>query len=300
MPIWEDIYDPNESEKKLMRENPEFSKTSIESAYLAQTVMTFLYLSPYQQHNNGDAFRHCLWSSIVAKRISPEWAIRWTTAHEEGLSSGDIRRKMDINNNAEGIKIVRESPTLKVSDLIYRCCQLIHQGRLRKVQKKILVATDSSGFNVPNIFLVISERANEVLDFIADYYKEKAEERDADENSALHRCIMDDYEYGFNILVSIMDVNSSGNSGLTPLMICSTCSHGYKYAGKLIAHGANADYQEENYGENALMKAAVYGNREMINVLLPASNKKIKSNNGFTAYDLAMNENNLEIAKLLI
>ena len=110
MPIWEDIYDPNESEKELMRENPEFSKTSIESAYLAQTVMTFLYLSPYQQHNNGDAFRHCLWSSIVAKRTSPEWAIRWTTAHEEGLSLGDIRRKMDINNNAEGIKSVRESP----------------------------------------------------------------------------------------------------------------------------------------------------------------------------------------------
>ena len=69
---------------------------------------------------------------------------------------------------------------------------------------------------------------------------------------------MDDYEYGFNILVSIMDVNSSENSGLTPLMICSTCSHEYKYAGKLIAYGANADYQEENYGETAIMKAAVF------------------------------------------
>lgn len=33
MPLWEDIYDPNESEKDLMRENPEFSKTSIESAF---------------------------------------------------------------------------------------------------------------------------------------------------------------------------------------------------------------------------------------------------------------------------
>ena len=64
MPLWKDIYDPNESEKDLMRVNPEFSETSIESAYLAQTIMTFLYLGPYQQLNNGDAFRHCLWSSI--------------------------------------------------------------------------------------------------------------------------------------------------------------------------------------------------------------------------------------------
>lgn len=70
MTLWEDIYRPNNSEKDLMRENADFSKISIESAYMAQLVMTLLYLSLYQQHNNGDAFRHCLWSSILAKSTS--------------------------------------------------------------------------------------------------------------------------------------------------------------------------------------------------------------------------------------
>lgn len=83
-------------------------------------------------------------------------------------------------------------------------------------------------------------------------------------------------------------------------MVCSICSHGHKYAQRLMAKGADANYQEMNYGETALMMAATNDNRSMVNVLLPVSDKNIKSFNGLTAYDVAMNENNLEIAKLLI
>lgn len=43
MPLREDIYDPNEFERKLMQEDPKLSKVAIDSAYLAQTVMTFLF-----------------------------------------------------------------------------------------------------------------------------------------------------------------------------------------------------------------------------------------------------------------
>lgn len=48
------------------------------------------------------------------------------------------------------------------------------------------------------------------------------------------------------------------------------------------------------------MKAAFYGNREVLDVLLPASNKKIKSKSGFTAYDKALSEGNSDIVKLLL
>ncbi len=77
-------------------------------------------------------------------------------------------------------------------------------------------------------------------------------------------------------------------------------SHGYKYAKKLLDHGAKPDYQETKYGETALMMAAANNNRKVIDILSQVSDKNIKSFNGFTAYDFALRENNIEIAKLLI
>lgn len=101
--MWDDIYKPNKAEKHLMDKDPESSRIAIESAYLAQTIMTLFYFHPWQQHNNGDAFRHCLWSSIIAKRTNSEWALQWTNAHESEQSSDNKMRLMDEYNNSVGL-----------------------------------------------------------------------------------------------------------------------------------------------------------------------------------------------------
>lgn len=300
MPVWEGVYNSSSEEKKLMKEHSEDSQRSINLAYLAGTA-TLLFFFPRNYHNNnGDAFRHCFWSSIIAKEISPEWAHTWVMAHEADASLTNIHRLMDEYNNNQGINIFKNNPNASAGELINLCLKLIENGELKEVKKGKLVSTTLDGFNVPNIFRVISEKINEVVEFVARFHASHAQEKDQDGNTALHRCIMDDYEEGFNILVKILDANQPGMDDLSPLMICASQSHGHKYARALLDQGANADYQDPYEGETALMRAAAYGNREMVNLLLPVSNKRIESFSGSTAYDMAVTEENLDIAKLLI
>lgn len=221
-------------------------------------------------------------------------------AHEDIPDNNSISREMDTHNNDKGIRILEENPEATSAKIIQSCGELIRNGELRVIRKGKVQPTTLKGYNIPNIFRVISEKVSEVVEFVANFHSDRAQERDGDGNTALHRCIMDDYEEGFNILVKILDMNRSGMDGQSPLMLCSTLSHGHKYAKTLLDQGAIADYQDPHYGETALMIAAAYGNREMVNLLLPVSNKRIKSFSGSTAYDMAVTEENMDIAKLLI
>lgn len=250
--------------------------------------------------DDSDAFRHCLWAALIAKETDVSWAKRWTDAHEDTTDNNSASREMDIYNNDKGIRIVLENPEISSVMIIQSCVDLIENGELRIIKKGKIQPTSLNGFNVPNIFRVISEKLNDVIEFITSFHTTRAEETDEDGNTALHRCIVSDYEEGFNILVRFLDVNRPGMDGQSPLMLCSTLSHGYKYAKTLLDQGAIANYQDPHYGETALMLAAAYGRREIVNLLLPVTNKRIKSFSGVTAYDMAVNEGNMEIAKSLI
>lgn len=296
----ENTYRPNKFEAELIKSHPKESELAIDMAYLSGAIMTYLFLSPYQQHNHADAFRHCFWSSSIAKWTSTDWAKQWTTAHEMHLPQDNLTRHMDEYNNLQGIKLIEANPNFTTVELIDQCLKLIQEGKLSEIQNKKLIPTTLRGFNLPNIFRTIIDEFDEILAYLAKYYPEVAREKNGDDDTALHLCIMSDYEYGFNLLVDVVNVNEPGNSGISPLMKCARFSYGYKYAQKLLERGANPDYQDPYQGETALMDAAVYGNKEMIDLLLPVSDKKIESFNGFTAYDLAMNENHFEAAKLLL
>ncbi len=262
--------------------------------------MSLIFISPYQQNNNGDAFRHCMWSTIISKKTSPDWATRWLNAHEAPHAINNISRRMDDLNNASGVKLFKDNPSAKIGDFIYLCSKLVGEGQLVRVENGTLIPTNYERFKVPDVYQIISEKADEVLEFLVDYFGDKTKEVDADGNSALHRCIQDDYEHGFNLLVKFVDVNIPGDMGWTPLMLCGRIAGSARYVSILLANGADPNYQDPFDGETALMKAAIYGNREVIEILLPVSNKKIKSKSGFTAHDKALSEGNLDIAKLLL
>ena len=118
MPVWEGVYNSSSEEKKLMKEHSEDSQRSINLAYLAGTT-TLLFFFPRNYHNNnGDAFRHCFWSSIIAKEISPEWAHTWVMAHEADASLTNIHRLMDEYNNNQGINIFKNNPNASAGEQI--------------------------------------------------------------------------------------------------------------------------------------------------------------------------------------
>lgn len=295
-------YRPNDFEQVLMKENAEYSNISIDSAYISGAVMTLLFFHPIQQHNNGDAFRHCFWSAMVTQKTNPEWAKKWTDAHEAVHSPNNIYRKMDEYNNSIGISILENNRDISVATLIQRCLEEISNGNLRTVdgERKNLIPSNINGFNVPSVFRVITHRSPETLEYLVRFYSEICKEKDGDQRNALHRCIIDDYEEGFKILSDVIDPNSVGLDGETPLIICSRLKHGYKYAPALLDKGAEPNFQEETYGETALMTAAVYDNEKMVDILLAVSDKKIKSKKGLTAYDMAISEDNSSIAKKLL
>lgn len=186
------------------------------------------------------------------------------------------------------------------SDLIYYCLEEIEKGKLARIENGKIILTNTSGFNIPSIFFAISQRVDVIVSYLSSYHSDSINKIDGDMNSALHRCILDNYEEGFKILLDVIDVNRRGSSDLTPLMVSAGTPHGLEYAQALLNHGANPNLQEKFYLETALMIAASSGNKQMVETLIPISDKTIESKYGLNAYDKAMNEGHLEIAKLLI
>jgi len=56
-----------------------------------------------------DAFRHCYWNILMAKRAAPWWAIAISDAHESDTSDA-LDRRMDLSNNAVGQSIFLNDP----------------------------------------------------------------------------------------------------------------------------------------------------------------------------------------------
>jgi hypothetical protein len=301
MTIWEGRYKPNSLEKLMIDENPTNSQTTIYLAHLAGSITALLFLPEINHHhNNVDAFRHCFWSSLISRKINPEWAFRWTMAHEAEGHIDSLYRQMDEYNNKKGIEIFKKHTHASVAELIHFCLIELENGELKDVKNKKLTPTNLEGNIVPNIFKAIFERISEIVDFLNVFHFEKVIETNEDGNTALHDCILKDFEDGFNILVKSLDVNQFGGSGLTPLMLSASLKYGSKYAKGLLNYGADIHLQDPAYKQTALMFAAQNGNLELVELLLPHSNKEIKGINGSRAYDLAISKGHLDIAKLLI
>lgn len=62
----EDYYEPNDEEKKLIRENSVFAGKAIDCAYRAGAIST-LFIAKMGNGDQSDAIRHCIWSALIAK-----------------------------------------------------------------------------------------------------------------------------------------------------------------------------------------------------------------------------------------
>jgi len=83
-------------------------------------------------HNgNGDAFRHCYWSALLARDIGPANALTFTNAHEDYSANPAGEKAMDLHNNSVGISIGRGNTHASDTRLADLCAQARATGRLQ-------------------------------------------------------------------------------------------------------------------------------------------------------------------------
>ncbi len=60
-------------------------------------------------HNDdSDAFRHCYWSSILARELGFQHALEFTSAHESRTDNPLSEKTMDLHNNFVGLNIGKQ------------------------------------------------------------------------------------------------------------------------------------------------------------------------------------------------
>lgn len=93
----------SQPEKNLYNEDVWSGIRALLCANTANNQTNARYSSAYTWMNNGDAFRHCLWSALMTRDIGITMASRWGTAHEDGApGQSQLERTMDLTNNAAG------------------------------------------------------------------------------------------------------------------------------------------------------------------------------------------------------
>ena len=87
----------------------------------------------YNGHNDrSDAFRHCFWSSMLARDLGYFGAKAFTDAHESNPANPAGEKAMDLHNNGVGLKIgffyfIPDSDTA-LSD---KCFKALQNGELK-------------------------------------------------------------------------------------------------------------------------------------------------------------------------
>jgi hypothetical protein len=89
--------------------------------------------------NDGhrDAHRHAYWSAELTKRFGPEFAEKFTTAHEAIPNASPHREAMDLYNNEVGIRIAVRNPDASSKEL----ADLVHKAAIEGE----LVVIDKNG-----------------------------------------------------------------------------------------------------------------------------------------------------------
>ena len=90
-----------EAERKLVEQNPK--EAIVVFVQKTRAEMSSSRIFPSQRFNDeGDAFRHFMWSGLVTKELGVERAKSYLDAHETDLAQPPAERSMDELNNEMG------------------------------------------------------------------------------------------------------------------------------------------------------------------------------------------------------
>ncbi|GHH34685.1 DUF6973 domain-containing protein [Lentzea cavernae] len=92
-----------------------------------------------------DAFRHAFASAMLTQYIGPEFAEKFTTAHEQSGGNSATAHAMDLHNNAVGRAIAESAPTATADQLANLVSEAVWRGDLSVVSEAgDLVRSDHS------------------------------------------------------------------------------------------------------------------------------------------------------------
>lgn len=81
------------------------------------------------RNDETDAFRHCMWSGLISKRISHSEAIKFTTLHEMQDGNDFAEKSMDLHNNKIGAEIGQNIGSER--SIADECYKALQQGKLK-------------------------------------------------------------------------------------------------------------------------------------------------------------------------
>lgn len=118
----------NEEERKYVLMNPvrSFVIKECQDDAERETERRFGYNG---RNDETDAFRHCMWSGLISKRISHSEALKFTTMHEMQDGNDFAEKSMDLHNNKIGAEIgLNVGSERSIADECYKALQ---QGKLK-------------------------------------------------------------------------------------------------------------------------------------------------------------------------
>lgn len=133
------IRDCSPEEIRLYASHPMEAIKARDAAHIAEEYAESCYAKYTLSEGNGDACRHALWSALMTKRISRDFAYDAGLAHE-GLTREyifnfqDDSRKMDISNNYSG-RILGTTYAYYSEDFIKRQVVLeVNRGNMKRIR----------------------------------------------------------------------------------------------------------------------------------------------------------------------
>lgn len=121
------------AEKVYLIAHPHHLSTIRDAADKALREARRLFPGRAQHNGTGDAFRHCFWSSLLARDIGVANASQFTTAHEAYSANPPDERAMDLHNNSVGHEIGRYNPRATDAGLSMLCKSALDAGKLLTV-----------------------------------------------------------------------------------------------------------------------------------------------------------------------
>ncbi|MEQ9504120.1 MAG: hypothetical protein RIT81_45115 [Deltaproteobacteria bacterium] len=119
----------NPDERAAMLEHPIAAFRVADTPHLAQAAAERTGL-PMFSGGPGDAFRHTYWNAIMTRRVGPEIAEKFATAHETGSGNPPAHQTMDLHNNAVGRRIAIDNPDASEAALFDLVMQAHRRGEL--------------------------------------------------------------------------------------------------------------------------------------------------------------------------
>ena len=117
------------SEKAYLLRHPDHVSAIEVAADKALAEAQRRFRGPGLHNGDGDAFRHCYRSALLARDIGAGGARAFTTAHEGHSSNPAGEREMDLWNNAVGISIGSGAKAASDATLAAQCAAALSGGR---------------------------------------------------------------------------------------------------------------------------------------------------------------------------